>query len=253
VVAQSVPLICHPATPCEAVSSINVQALRRRDAALEILYTVQGRVDRLLIPAQSPPRRADRLWQHTCFEAFVANPASGRDASYFEFNFSPSSEWAIYRFSAYREGMTPLEAAPPSISVRRGATSVTLEAVVDLDAVSALADGLRLALSAVIEDAEHRLSYWALAHPRGKPDFHHAAGFALELPAGAERRPHPNPPPQAGEGKLSLDPNRPSLAGEGEPSPNPNPRPLAAEGKPTPDSNPPPLAGEGKGGGKESP
>jgi hypothetical protein len=25
------------------------------------------------------------------------------------------------------------------------------------------------------------LSYWALRHPPGKPDFHHPAGFALEL------------------------------------------------------------------------
>jgi hypothetical protein len=40
----------------------------------------------------------------------------------------------------------------------------------------------RLGLSAVIEDTRGSLSYWALAHPPGKPDFHHADGFALELP-----------------------------------------------------------------------
>jgi hypothetical protein len=33
----------------------------------------------------------------------------------------------------------------------------------------------------VIEDQSGGVSYWALAHPPGKPDFHHADGFALEF------------------------------------------------------------------------
>ena len=39
----------------------------------------------------------------------------------------------------------------------------------------------RLGLSAVIEDTSGRKSYWALAHPPGKPDFHHADCFAHEF------------------------------------------------------------------------
>ena len=41
----------------------------------------------------------------------------------------------------------------------------------------------RLGLSAVIEETDGNTSYWALAHPPGKPDFHHAAGFAYDLAA----------------------------------------------------------------------
>jgi hypothetical protein len=33
----------------------------------------------------------------------------------------------------------------------------------------------------VIEDDQGRISYWALAHPASKPDFHHRDGFALVL------------------------------------------------------------------------
>jgi hypothetical protein len=40
---------------------------------------------------------------------------------------------------------------------------------------------LQLALSAVIEDDRGTLSYWALKHPSGKPDFHHPEAFALEV------------------------------------------------------------------------
>ena len=39
----------------------------------------------------------------------------------------------------------------------------------------------RFGLAAVIEETNGRRSYWALAHPPGKPDFHHADGFALEV------------------------------------------------------------------------
>jgi len=39
----------------------------------------------------------------------------------------------------------------------------------------------RLGLSAVIEETSGRKSYWALAHPPGKADFHHADCFTHEL------------------------------------------------------------------------
>lgn len=179
---QSIALTCHPATPSDAVRRIEVQALWTADAALELRYSVEGDIASLLIPAESTARRADKLWQHTCFEAFVA---AMETTGYHELNFSPSTEWAIYRFTAYREGMTSVDAErPPRISVRRDADRLSLEAVIDLEPLLALQNspGLRLALSAVVEDERQGLSYWALAHPPGKPDFHHAAGFALTLP-----------------------------------------------------------------------
>ena len=44
-------------------------------------------------------------------------------------------------------------------------------------------NGAKLALSAVIEELDGTKSYWALAHPPGKPDFHHPDCFALTLGA----------------------------------------------------------------------
>ena len=45
-----------------------------------------------------------------------------------------------------------------------------------------LADPLQRArLAAVIEATDGSLSYWALAHPSDKPDFHHPDSFVLEL------------------------------------------------------------------------
>lgn len=121
--------------------------------------------------------RADPLWQHTCFEAFL-QPAQGH--GYFEFNFAPAGIWAAYRFDGRRLGMQPLELPrPPAIVVARGEQ---LEVTVQL----ALPPGLaisRIGLMAVLEDDAGGLSYWALAHPGPRPDFHDPAGFLLEIPA----------------------------------------------------------------------
>jgi hypothetical protein len=74
-------------------------------------------------------------------------------------------------------------ARPPQIAVRQGARHMSLEAVIDLEPLHELRQtpDLRMALSAIIEDAGQSLSYWALAHPVSKPDFHHAGSFALTL------------------------------------------------------------------------
>lgn len=173
VVSQRVALTCHPTTPCMAVRRIDVHVCRTQDGGLELRYVVDGDIDRLLIPAQGIPRRAERLWQHTCFEAFLA----AEEAAYFEYNFAPSRQWALYRFSAYREGMTPVDPGrAPRIGCEAAPGGLRLDVAVD-----APLRVRRIALSAVVEDADRRLSYWALAHPPGQPDFHHPDAFALCL------------------------------------------------------------------------
>ena len=52
----------------------------------------------------------------------------------------------------------------------------------ELEAVIAsTGEALQLGLAAVIESADGALSYWALRHPPGEPDFHHRDAFALAL------------------------------------------------------------------------
>jgi len=144
-------------------------------------YRVHGEIPRIRVPAPSPPRINIRLWQHTCFEAFIA--VQGRSA-YHEFNFAPSGEWAVYAFSAYRDG-GPLadETLRPDINVRSTDTLLELDAAIALDAISAMHPraALRIGLSAIVE-ADDRLSYWGLSHPAAKPDFHNPDGFVLLIP-----------------------------------------------------------------------
>ncbi len=71
----------------------------------------------------------------------------------------------------------------PAISVQRTPERLQLSATVDLGVLPAVPvhAPLRLGLSAVIEDEDGERSYWALRHPPGQPDFHHAEAFALAL------------------------------------------------------------------------
>jgi hypothetical protein len=174
-------LTCHPETYTRAVEEIEVRVGWTEDNALTFTYALKGDLMRLRIPLPQPSLRANRLWQHTCFEAFVA--LKGKP-EYHEFNFAPSGQWAAYSFQRYRDG-TPLEddIPAPKITVRNLADGLDLDAIVRLDSVpiTQLAACLQLALSAVIEDKSGMLSYWALKHPPGKPDFHHRDAFALDL------------------------------------------------------------------------
>ena len=153
------------------------------DGTLALTCILEGELERLRIPAWSGRSVGERLWEHTCFEVFVSRP---RTARYHELNFAPSGAWAVYGFERYRT-RAPLADAPvdPQIVVRRCASDVELGASIRLDTLAAEYSHapLVLALSAVIEDGEGGLSYWALAHPAGKPDFHHAHGFALKVDA----------------------------------------------------------------------
>ena len=173
-------LTAHPSTPNDAVRNFGVE-LRADDSDILVFqYSLDADMTRVRVPFSRAGGRADALWKHTCFEAFVAPlDATG----YYEFNFSPALDWAIYRFSTYREGMSPVEIGrPPTISVRRDASGLELQSAVRLEHLPELRDAhhLRIALAAVIEDEQGGgLSYWGLRHAPGKPDFHHLDGFAL--------------------------------------------------------------------------
>jgi len=181
-VAERALLFAHPDAGGEFVWSIAADVKLTAGESLVCHYALHGDMDHVTVPGARSGRRADDLWKHTCFEAFVA---ADYTPGYFEFNFSPSLDWAAYRFADYRSGMTfaPVGKAP-GLQVRRTTLQLELTATVHLAGLLPLcrAPTLRLALAAVIEEDAGRLSYWALQHPPGNPDFHHPDGFALELP-----------------------------------------------------------------------
>jgi hypothetical protein len=176
--ASNIPLLAHPDAPNSGVRRVAASAEAIGRDSLRFLYVLEA--DPFCIrmpPPVTDAGRTDKLWAHTCFEAFVGFPDS---PGYLELNFSPSGQWAAYRFDSYRQGMTPALEAAPRLAFQRLGETLELQAEVQLDPGGA-GRRLRIALSTVVEDREGRLSYWAVRHPRGRPDFHHPEGFALAL------------------------------------------------------------------------
>ena len=161
----------HPETGDAPATGVEVH-VERDGLLLWLRFVVKGEVDRIAWPAGAEQGRADDLWRHTCFEAFVA-----LDDGYIEYNLSPSSQWASYRFDAPRIGMRAAEEAATVKGLDGASDLVALEASIQLPI-----GAKRLGLSAVIETVDSDRSYWALAHPSDKPDFHHPDSFVLDLP-----------------------------------------------------------------------
>jgi hypothetical protein len=160
---------------------IEIDAARPRPSILALSYDVTGKLGDIFMPAITTATRTDDLWKHSCFEAFVSASMSNE---YYEFNFSSSTQWAAYRFSGYRSGMCQAtEISAPLFEVISNPDRFTLKATLDFDRLTGLqaSASWRLGLSAVLEDRTGRISYWALAHPPGRPDFHHSDCFTHEL------------------------------------------------------------------------
>lgn len=171
----------HPGSPGSAARCVEVEVARPRAGSLTLRYLVTGKMSDLRMPPLAAPARTDELWQHSCFEAFVRSSA---DPGYYEFNFSPSTQWAAYGFSSYRKGMRVAnEISAPRIEAQSGPECYMLQASLELEGLSTLprSAGWRLGLAALIEETNGCKSHWALAHPPGKPDFHHPDCFAYEL------------------------------------------------------------------------
>ena len=168
-------LVPHPASDNGSIQSIGV-SVERTGSKLSLHYEVVGDIAQIALPSSDEPRRADGLWEHTCFEAFL-----GAHDVYYEFNFSPSRAWAFYRFSSYRtERTSPSIASPPIKSVSTE-TRYNLYTDISLDAAP-LERAPKLGLTAVIKSLAGDTSYWALAHGDGPPDFHHASCFIGQIP-----------------------------------------------------------------------
>ncbi|HTT83009.1 MAG TPA: DOMON-like domain-containing protein [Rhizomicrobium sp.] len=175
-------LLLHPDSRCEAIESIEAEVTRSSPGSLVVRYFVTGEIRSVRLPLPSGAARVDGLWRHTCFELFLR--VGGEDA-YCEFNFAPSLQWAAHAFDGYRSRMRTLEIRAPRIEMRQDARVFELQAEVNLAGMpdaDSRADW-RLGLSAVIEEKNCNISYFALAHVPGKPDFHHADGFALSIQA----------------------------------------------------------------------
>src|SRR5215218_1885106 len=173
-------LVPHPANPpgnpeFKVWASVEHAASLAAVATTNIWFGVGAPAERFVIPVSEEPHRAHELWQTTCFEAFL-RPLG--EESYREWNFAPSGDWAAYEFTAYRDNMTPAEIdAEPYIRMEDNFTWWAFGATIAVPSDT----NWELGLSVVLEEKDGTKSYWALAHPGERPDFHDPGCFVAHL------------------------------------------------------------------------
>lgn len=174
-------LIYHPDTVDDGIKEFYIGVKGQyHNGDLTLRYEVQGNIDMLAIPASKAPKETDNLWQHTCFEAFIAVE---EDEAYHEYNFSPSGEWAAYAFNDYRKQKSWRATNASAIHCVISEDQLVVTAVIAHRNLpeNPLNKSYRLGLSTVLETKSGELSYWSLFHPSGSPDFHHRSGFTLSF------------------------------------------------------------------------
>ncbi|NIO43322.1 MAG: hypothetical protein GTO41_26120 [Burkholderiales bacterium] len=170
----------HPLQTIRLLDGIEVDAVPGEFGQCRFRFRAHGDITRLRVPAPRQQSRAPGLWKHTCFEVFLKPPGGG----YYELNFSPSSQWAAYHFNGYRQGIAELAlAVPPLVDCVSAADRLIVDVTIDLSGVvkTGVQAWPRMGLAAVIESDDGEISYWALAHPTSKPDFHHPDSFVGAL------------------------------------------------------------------------
>ena len=173
-------LVMHPASRCGAIQSVEAAIARDAPGALRISWRIAGEIRRLRLPAAAQALRADGLWQHSCFEAFLR---AGAVASYYEFNLAPSGDWAAWRFGKRRGERSAPELPAPRIERRHFPDGYELSVKIPVAALPELARAIEIeaGVAAVIEADDGSLSYWALAHAGAAPDFHDPSSFLLKV------------------------------------------------------------------------
>ncbi|MBC7533314.1 MAG: DOMON-like domain-containing protein [Oligoflexus sp.] len=149
----------------------------RQESAYRLEYRLSGPLDKLVIPAKATQSALrDELWKHSCFEAFFQDVKS---QAYWEFNFSLSRDWAIYRFGKYRERVEA-DTLPIELVIQQERYPGEIVMKVDIGPRAFFEIG-RVGLTAVLEHGDAIRSYWALSHTGEKPDFHASESFIINL------------------------------------------------------------------------
>ena len=164
-------LFRHSDTPPGAIHIVDAE-LRRVPGGVIATFHAIGDTAKLVVPPPAAPERAGDLWRTTCFELFVG----GEGESYREFNLSPSGAWAAYEFHSHRSGQRDIDVR---IEIETSLDNKRLSMIAKIE--SEFPDPVPIGLTAVIEETDGLLRYWATSFAPGEPDFHATATRSLLL------------------------------------------------------------------------
>lgn len=168
-----IPLTLHPSCRAGSISEV-FAAIAPTASGCRASFKLVGDIGAIRIPEHGPAQRQDNLWQTTCCEIFWQ--AEG-GTEYSEFNLSPSRRWACYHFDDIR--LNRRDGPVEGIAITCSHDDRTLALGAEIAAELSLP--AKVALTAVVEDKQGNIQFWALDFPPGKPEFHGEIGRTLRL------------------------------------------------------------------------
>ncbi len=171
--------VLQPFERSDRTTELSLQvSVERSHNLLSLVYMLSGDLTEATVePPSATKQRRDRLWEQTCFEFFLTQDTS----PYWEFNLSPSGDWNVFALSGYRQGLkeeTAFSKLP--FTVQSSADDLRLKISVDVSELVDISKLVRLGVSAVVITGGEE-SFWAIAHPTTKADFHHPDSFIVTL------------------------------------------------------------------------
>jgi hypothetical protein len=165
--------------------SLKVEArLEATSSGYRLTFELSGeKKSQVIFPEKSAtPKRKNELWKQTCFECFLS---MGSGEGYFEFNGSPSGDWALYSFDSYRSGMkeVPLDSGqvPVLEKLENHEDRIACVWTIPLFTEALISKAGVTAVVVLKEHGNARTTYWALRHSGQQPDFHLKESFIHRL------------------------------------------------------------------------
>lgn len=182
---EGLVFVLQPFGSTPETQGLQVEGRLERDGnELRVCYQLSGDLKSVVVPSPvtGTPTRRDGLWEHTCFELFLA--VEGAEP-YWEMNLAPNGDWNLYRLANYREGLQPVldrDALPFGVRVGPMALELMVTLQLPLELTELCREHpMQLGVTAVIERSSGELTYWALAHGQAEADFHQRKDFLLRL------------------------------------------------------------------------
>lgn len=144
---------------------------------IELTYTWVDNKKWIHFEFQPVGNRAMKLWEQTCFEAFV-QPVG--DKKYFEINLTINKSWNVFEFSDYRIPQPPQEFAGAEL-IQVLIQDNQMKAQIKFKGVKF--DRIKVSLCSVVILKNKSVTYWSNRHAEQKPNFHHFDSFTIERKA----------------------------------------------------------------------
>ncbi len=139
------------------------------DDKLMLEYQISGNLSHYHFPKLTKQQRADKLWLDTTFELFIAPENS---AEYWEINVSPSTQWNVYHFTSYKEGMKESNIiSQPTIKTYEydNEYRLTFNSTVPNEYFDHV---LQINLCVILLDQKGVRYFYSIKRREGSPDFH---------------------------------------------------------------------------------